>query len=199
MRMAPERTALALALTAAYFIAVPVTGMYARFAYNGQSVYRVADLAPVLLLFCIISLAGAVLCAAAMREEDGRWWAAVPLAALLLALAVFGPSPWSSGSGLLATVLLAPAALILLLGALPVRMGTFAWFSAIETGIISLFGLVWAYGLFLAPPLPENVRVDSPSLYEFAGAAYVYAGLGLLGILLLVLACRQTPVEERAA
>lgn len=173
-----------------------MTGIYARFAYNGQSAYRVADLSPVLLLFCILSLAGAVLCAAAMREEGGRWWAAVPLAALLLALAIFGPSPWSTGPGQVATVLLGPAVLILLLGALPVRMGTFAWFSVIETGIISLFGLVWAYGLFLAPPLPESVRVHSPSLYEFAGAAYIYAGLLLLGILLLGLA-RQRSAEQR--
>ena len=118
--------------------------------------------------------------------------AAVPLAALLLALAVFGPSPWSSGSGLLATVLLAPAALILLLGALPLERGSTAWFGAIEAGLISLIGLLWAYGLFLAPPLPANIRVDSPSLYEFAGAAYVYAGLGLLGILLLVLAWQRS-------
>lgn len=185
---------------------MPVAGIYARFAYDSRFAYRVADLAPVLLLFCILSLAGAVLFTAAMREEGGRWWAAVPLAALLLSLAVFGPLPRSSGASLLATVLLAPAVLILLLGALPHRTGTFAWFAAIEAGIISLFGLVWAYGLFLAPSLPENVRVDSPSLYEFAGAAYIYAGLVLLGILLLALARRQGPVtvarmsvEERPA
>lgn len=181
---------VALALTAAYFIAVPVTGMYARFAYVGQFSYRVAELSPVLLLFCVVSLAGAALFVAAVREESGRWWAAVPLAGLLAALAVFGPSPWSSGVGLLATVLLAPAVLILLLGALPVRQGTFAWFAAIEAGIVSLSGMVWAHGLFLAPSLPANVRVDSPSLYEFAGAAYIYVGLLLLGILLLALACR---------
>jgi len=195
--MTPERTPLALALTAAYFIAVPVTGTYARFAYAGQFEYRVADIAPVLLLFCIVSLAGAALFIAAMREEGGRWWAAGPLAALLLALAVSGPLPQSSGLSLLATVLLAPAVLILLLGALPHRTGTFAWFSVIEAGVISLIGLVWAYGLFLAPPLPANVRVDSPSLYEFAGAAYIYAGLGLLGILLLVLAWRRSAAQRR--
>ncbi len=190
--MAPERTPLALALTAAYFIAVPVTGMYARFAYNGQFDYRVADLSPVLLLFCILSLAGAVLFAATVREEGGRWWAAAPLAVLLLALAVFGPLPGSSGASQLATVLLAPAVLILL-GALPLEKGSTAWFGAIEAGLISLPGLLRAYGLFLAPPLPENVIIHSPSLYEFAGAAYVYAGLPLLGITLLVLACRCSP------
>jgi len=188
--MIPKRTPLALALTAAYFIAVPVVGGYARFAYAGQSIYRITELSPVLLLFCIVSLAGTILFAVTVREEGGRWWAAVPLAGLLLALAVSGPSPWSSGIGLLATVLLAPAVLILLLGALPVRRGTFAWFSMIEAGFISLFSMVWAYGLFLAPPFPVNIRVDSPSLYEFAGAAYVYAGLPALAILLLALAWR---------
>jgi len=174
-----------------------VTGAYARYAYNGQFDYRITEISPVLLLFCILSLAGTVLFAVAVREEGGRWWAATPLAALFLALAVFGPLPGSSGASQLATVLLAPAALILLLGALPVRMGTFAWFSVIETGIISLFGLVRAYGLFLAPPLPETVRVHSPSLYEFAGAAYIYAGLLLLGILLLVLACRRSAAQHQ--
>lgn len=152
--------------------------------------YGAADLSPVFLFFCIISLAGTALFVAAVRKEGGRWWAVVPLAALLSALAIFGPSPWSSGIGLLATVLLAPAVLILLLGALPVRRGTFAWFSMIEAGFISLFSMVWAYGLFLAPPFPVNIRVDSPSLYEFAGAAYVYAGLPALAILLLALAWR---------
>jgi len=167
-----------------------VTGAYARFAYPGRSVYGAADFSPVLLLFCIVSLAGAALFSVALAQEGGRWWAAVPLAALLATLAVFGPVPQSSGISLFATVLLAPAALVLLLGALPVRQGTFAWFSVIEAGIISLFGMAWAYGLFFAPSLPANIRVDSPSLYEFAGAAYVYAGLPLLGIMLLALACR---------
>ena len=176
-----------------------MTGVYARFVYDGQFDHRVTELAPVLFLFCILSLAGAVLFTAAVREEGGRWWAAVPLAALFLALAVLEPSPWPSGASQLAIALLAPTILILLLGALPVRRGTFAWFSAIEAGVISLFGLVWAYGLFLAPPLPENIIIHSPSLYEFAGAAYVYAGLGLLGVLFLALACRQMPVEEKAA
>jgi len=171
--------------------------MYARFAYAGQFAYRVADLAPVLLLFCIISLVGAALFIAAMREEDGRWWAAVPLAALLLALVVFGPLPQSSGLSLLATVLLAPAVVVLLLGALPLKTGTFAWFSVIEAGVISLIGLVWAYGLFLAPPLPENIIIDSPSLYEFAGTTYIYAGLPFLGILLLVLAWRRSAAQRR--
>jgi len=197
MRTAPEKTSIALALTAAYFIAVPVTGAYARLVYNGQFDHRVAEVSPVLLLFCTLSLAGAVLFAAAVREEGGRWWAAVPLAALFLALAVFGPLPWSIGPGQLATVLLAPATLVLLLGALPHRTGTFAWFSAIEAGVISLFGLVWAYGLSLAPPLPESVRVHSPSLYEFAGAAYIYAGLGLLGVLLLVLAWQLSAAQHQ--
>uniref|UniRef100_UPI000AE066F1 hypothetical protein n=1 Tax=Methanoculleus chikugoensis TaxID=118126 RepID=UPI000AE066F1 len=61
-----------------------------------------------------------------------------------------------SGISLFATVLLAPTALVLLLGALPFRQGgTFAWFSVIEAGgIISLFGMAWAYGLFLAPITP---------------------------------------------
>lgn len=197
--MAPERSSIALALTAAYFIAVPVTGVYARFVYDGQFAYRIAELAPVLFLFCILSLAGAVLFTAAVREEGGRWWAAAPLAALLLALAVIGPSPWPTGLGQVANVLLAPAALVLLLGALPLEKGSTAWFGAIEAGLISLLGLLWAYGLFLAPPLPENIIIHSPSLYEFAGAAYVYAGLGLLGVLFLALACRQMPVEEKAA
>jgi hypothetical protein len=174
-----------------------VVGLYARFAAPpGQSAYLALRLSPVLLLFCIVSLAGAVLFAVAVREEGGRWWAATPLAGLLAALAISGPSPWSSGISLLSTVLLAPAVLILLLGALPLRQGTFAWFAAIEAGVISLPGLVWAYGLFLAPPLAENVRVHSPSLYELAGAAYVYAGLLLLGILLLVLACRQSTAHR---
>lgn len=167
---------------------MPVTGVYARFAYPGRSIYGAADLSPVLLLFCIVSLAGAALFSFALAQEGGRWWAAVPLAALLAALAAFGPVPQSSGISLFATVLLAPVALVLLLGALPVRQGTFAWFSVIEAGIISLFGMAWAYGLFLAPSLPANIRVDSPSLYEFAGAAYVYVGLPLLGIMLLALA-----------
>lgn len=167
-----------------------MAGWNSRFAYPGQSAYRVVDLSPVLLFFCIVSLAGTALFAVTARQEGGRWWAAIPLAALLLALAVFGPIHQSSGISLLSTVLLAPAVLFLLLGALPLKTGTFAWFSAIEAGFISLVGLLWAYGLFLAPPFPENVRFDSPSLYEFAGAAYVYAGLPLLGILLLVLACR---------
>ncbi len=195
--MAPERTLLALALTAAYFIAVPVTGMYTRFAYAGQFEYRVADLAPVLLLFCIVSLAGAALFIAAMREEGGRWWAAGPLAALLLVLAVFGPSPWSTGLGQVATVLLAPAVVVLLLGALPLEKGSTAWFSAIEAGLISLPGLLWAYGLFLAPTLPENIIIDSPSLYEFAGTTYIYAGFPFLGILLLVLAWRRSAAQRR--
>jgi len=148
-----------------------------------------------LLLFCIISLAGAVLFAVAVREDGGRWWAAVPLAALLLALAVFGPVHQSCGISLLATVLLAPGVLILL-GALPLERGSTAWFGVIEAGFISLPGLLWAYGLFLAPPLAENIRVHSPSLYEFAGAAYVYAGLGLLGILLLVLAWQRSAAHR---
>ena len=194
--MTPKRTPLALALTAAYFIAVAVVGLYARLAAPpGQSAYLALGLSPVLLLFCILSLAGAVLFAVAVREEGGRWWAAVPLAALLLALAVFGPTHQSSGASLLAIVLLAPGVLILL-GALPLEKGSTAWFGAIEAGFISLFGMVWAYGLFLAPPLPENIIIDSPSLYEFAGAAYVYAGLGLLGVLLLVLA-RQRSAAQR--
>jgi len=162
--------------------------MYARFAYPGRSIYGAADLSPVLLLFCIVSLAGAALFAAAMREEGDRWWAVVPFAGLLAALAVFGPVPQSSGISLFATVLLAPAVLILLLGAFPLRQGTLVWFSVVEAGIISFFGMVWAYGLFLAPPLPANIITHSPSLYEFAGAAYVYVGLPLLGILLLALA-----------
>ncbi|WP_067077789.1 hypothetical protein [Methanoculleus horonobensis] len=195
MRTAPEKTSIALALTAAYFLAVPVTGAYARFVYNGQFDHRVAEVSPALLLFCILSLAGAVLFAAAVREEGGRWWAAVPLAVLLLALAVFGPLPGSSGPGQLATVLLAPGVLILL-GALSLERGSTAWFGVIEAGVISLFGLVRAYGLFLAPALPETVRVHSPSLYEFAGAAYVYAGLGLLGILLLVLAWQRSAAHR---
>ncbi len=191
--MIPERTPLALALTTAYFIAVPVAGGYARLAAPpGQSTYLVAELSPVLLFCCIASFAGAVLFAVAVREEGGRWWAAIPLAALLLALAVFGPVHQSSGISLLATVLLAPGILILL-GALPLERGSTAWFGAIEAGFISLFGMVWAYGLFLAPPLPENIIIDSPSLYEFAGAAYVYADLPFLGILLLVLAWRCSP------
>ncbi|MCM2465168.1 hypothetical protein [Methanoculleus oceani] len=166
--------------------------MYARYVYNGQFAYRIADISPVLLLFCIASLAGAVLFAVAVREEGGRWWAAIPLAAIFLALAVIGPSPWSPGFSQVAIALLAPAVLALLLGALPLEKGSTAWFGAIEAGLISLPGLLWAYGLFLAPPLPENIITDSPSLYEFAGAAYIYAGLGLLGILLLVLAWRQS-------
>jgi len=191
--MSTTPKSIALALTTAYLIAVPVTGIYARFACIGQFAYRIAELSPVLLLFCIISLAGTALFVAAVWKEGGRWWATVPLTGLLAALALFGPSPWSSGAGLLATVLLAPAVLILLLGALPVRTGMFAWFSVIEAGFISLFGLIWAYGLFLAPSLPANIRVDSPSLYEFAGAAYVYAGLPALGILLLILAWQCSP------
>ncbi|MDD4567821.1 MAG: hypothetical protein PHU37_07945 [Methanoculleus chikugoensis] len=119
--------------------------------------------------------------------------AAVPLAGLLLSLAVSGPSPWCSGISPLATVLLAPGVLILLIGALPLERGSTAWFAAIEAGFISLPGLLWAYGLFLAPPLPANIRVHSPSLYEFAGAAYIYAGLLFLGILLLVLAWQCSP------
>ena len=173
-----------------------MVGLYARFAAPpGQSAYLALRLSPVLLLFCIVSLAGTMLFAVAVREEGGRWWAATPLAAFLLALAVFGPVHQSSGISLLATVLLAPAVLILL-GALPHRTGTFAWFGAIEAVLISLPGLLWAYALFLAPPLAENVRVHSPSLYELAGAAYVYAGLLLLGILLLVLACRQSTAHR---
>ncbi|WP_292731596.1 hypothetical protein [Methanoculleus sp.] len=192
----PERTPLALALAAAYFIAVPVTGMYSRFsAPPGQSAYLASEFSPVLLLFCIASLAGAVLFAIAVREEGGRWWATIPLATLLLTLAVFGPVHHPSGISLLATVLLAPGVLILL-GALPLERESTAWFGAIEAGLISLPGLLWAYGLFLAPPLPENVIIDSPSLYEFAGAAYVYAGLGLLGILLLVLAWQQSAAHR---
>jgi hypothetical protein len=100
-----------------------------------------------------------------------------------------------SGISLLATVLLAPAVLILL-GALPLERGSTAWFGAIEAGLISLPGLLWAYGLFFAPPLPENIIIDSPSLYEFAGAAYVYAGLPFLGILLLVLAWQRSPAHR---
>ncbi|MDK2889711.1 MAG: hypothetical protein PWR21_343 [Methanoculleus sp.] len=173
-----------------------MTGAYARYAYNGQFDYRITEISPVLLLFCILSLAGAVLFAVAVREEGGRWWAATPLAAILLALAVFGPLPCSSGASQVATVLLAPGVLILL-GALPLERGSTAWFGVIEAGFISLFGLVRAYGLFLAPPLPENVIIDSPSLYEFAGAAYVYAGLLLLGILLLVLACRRSAAQHQ--
>ncbi|MDV2481006.1 hypothetical protein F8E02_03075 [Methanoculleus sp. Wushi-C6] len=195
--MALERQTLALALTAAHFIAVPVVGGYARLAAPpGQSAHLVAELSPVLLLFCAASLAGVVLFAVTVREEEGRWWAAIPLAGLLLSLAVFGPSPWSSGLSLLATVLLAPAVFVLLLGALPLERGSTAWFAAIEAAFISIPGLLWAYGLFLAPPLPANIRVDSPSLYEFAGAAYIHAGLLCLGILLLVLAWRQTTAHR---
>jgi hypothetical protein len=195
--MAPERQTLALALTAAYFIAVPVIGGYARLAAPpGQSAYLVAELSPVLLLCCIASLAGVVLFAVTVREEGGRWWAAIPLAGLLLSLAASGLSPWSSGISPLATVLLTPVLLILLLGALPLERGSTVWFAAIEAGSISLPGLLWAYGLFLAPPLPANIRVHSPSLYEFAGAAYVYAGLPALGILLLVLARGQSAAHR---
>lgn len=187
--MAKYRTSLALALIAAYFIALPVISEYVRLAHAGQFAYRIGDYASVLLLFCVVSLAGTVLFALAVREAGGRWWTAVPLAALLLLLAVFGPLYQSSDVSLVATVLLAPTVL-LLLAAFPLRQGSFEWLGAIEAGFISFLGLLWAYGLFLALPLPENVRVDSPSLYDFAGMAYVYAGLPLLGILLLVLALR---------
>jgi len=152
----------------------------------------------VLLLFCIVSLAGTVLFAAALRQEGGRWWAAAPLAILLLLLVVFGPSDRSSGVSLLSIALLAPAVLVLLL-AFPLRQGSLAWFGAVESGFISLIGLLWAYGLFIAPPLAANVRTDSPSLYDLAGAAYVYAGLPLLGILLIALALRyrRGPASDR--
>lgn len=174
-----------------------MVGLYARFAAPpGRSAYLTLGLSPVLLLFCILSLAGAVLFAVAVREEGGRWWAAIPLAVLLLALAVFGPVHQSSGASQLATVLLAPGVLILL-GALSLERGSTAWFGAIEAGFISLPGLLWAYGLFLAPPLPENIIIHSPSLYEFAGAAYVYAGLGLLGVLLLVLARQRSAAQHQ--
>jgi len=83
----------------------------------------------------------------------------------------------------------APAVLVLLL-AFPLRQGSLAWFGAVESGFISLIGLLWAYGLFIAPSLAANVRTDSPSLYDLAGAAYIYAGLPLLGILLIALALR---------
>jgi hypothetical protein len=113
----------------------------------------------------------------------------VPLGVLLLLLAVFGPLYQLSTVSLLATIFLAPAVLLLLL-TFPLRQGSLAWFGAIEAGFISLIGLLWAYGLFLAPPLPGNIRVDSPSLYDITGVAYIYAGLPLLGILLCVLALR---------
>ncbi|MCK4268930.1 MAG: hypothetical protein KAW93_00450 [Methanogenium sp.] len=185
--MTKHRTSFSLALIAAYFIAMPVISEYIRLAYAGQFVFRIADFSQVLLLFCIVSLAGAMLFAITVRQEGGRWWAVVPLAILLLVLAVFGPLHQSSDVSLLATILLAPAVL-LLLWAFPLRQGSLAWFGAIETGFFSLIDLLWVYGLFIAPPLSGNVRVDSPSLYEFAGTVYVYAGLPLLGILLLVLA-----------
>ena len=115
-----------------------------------------------LLLFSIISIAGAVLFAAALRQEGGRWWAAAPLVILLLLLVVFGPLDRSSGVSLLSIALLAPAVLVLLL-AFPLRQGSLAWFGAVESGFISLIGLLWAYGLFIAPPLAANVRTDSPA------------------------------------
>jgi len=108
---------------------------------------------------------------------------------LLLLLVVFGLSDRSSGVSLLSIALLAPAVLVLLL-AFPLRQGSLAWFGAVESGFISLIGLLWAYGLFIAPSLAANVRTDSPSLYDLAGAAYIYAGLPLLGILLIALALR---------
>ncbi|MEA2033908.1 MAG: hypothetical protein U9N40_00205 [Euryarchaeota archaeon] len=136
----------------AYFIALPVISEYIRLAYAGQFVFRIADFSLVLLVFCIVSLAGAMFFVIIVRQEGGRWWAAVPLATLLL------------------------------LGVFPLRQGLLAWFGAIETGFISLIDLLWVYGLFIAPPLPGNARVDSPSLYEFAGTVYVYAGLPLLAL-----------------
>ena len=147
-----------------------------------EVIYGAADLSPVLLSSAPSRSRGSALLVA-LAQEGGRWWRQCVRGALA-ALAILGRDPRI----IFATVLLAPAALVLLLGALPVRQGTFAWFSVIEAGIISLFGMAWAYGLFLAPSLPANIRVDSPSLYEFAGAAYVYAGLPLLGIMLLALA-----------
>ena len=190
--MAKYRTSLLLALIAAYFIALPVISEYVRLAHVGQFAYRITDYSPVLLLFCIISLTGAVLFAGAVGQDGGRWWAAVPLTVLLLLLAIFGPLYQLSAISLLATIFLAPAVLLLLL-AFPLRQGSLAWFGGIEAALSSLIGLLWAYGRFLAPPLPEYVIIDSPSLYDIAGIAYVYAGLPLLGILLCVLAlwCRR--------
>jgi hypothetical protein len=50
-----------------------VVGLYARFtAPPGQSAYPASELSPVLLLFCIASLAGTMLFAVAVREEGGR-------------------------------------------------------------------------------------------------------------------------------
>lgn len=89
--MAKYRTSLSLALIAAYFIALPVISEYVRLAHAGQFAYRIADYSPVLLLFCIISLTGAVLFAGTVGQNGGRWWAAVPLTVLLLLLAIFGP------------------------------------------------------------------------------------------------------------
>ncbi len=120
----------------------------------------------------------------------------MPLAALLLLLAAFGPLHRFSDVSLLATVLLAPAVLVLLM-AFPLRQGSLPWFGAIEAGLVSLVGLFWAYGLFFAPPLPESVRVHSPSLSEFAGTVYVYAALPLLGVLLLALVLRCRGNGER--
>lgn len=190
--MKKHKISLSLVLVATYFIALPLISEYVRLNHAGQFAYRIVDYVPILLIFCILSLAGAALFAVTAWQEGGRWWTALPLAFLLLLLVVFGPLHQSSGVSLLATILLAPAVLILLL-AFTLRQGSLAWFGAIEAGFISLIGLLWAYGLFIAPPLPENVRVDSPSLYDFAGTAYVSVGLPLLGILLVALAlwCRR--------
>lgn len=60
------------ALIATYFIALPVTSEYVRLAHVGQFTYRIADYSPVLLLFCIVSLAGVVLFAGAVWQDGGR-------------------------------------------------------------------------------------------------------------------------------
>ncbi len=205
--MTRNRTSLALALIAAYFIALPVIRFSVGIVHAGQFVYRIGDYVPVLLFFCIVSLAGTVLFAAIVQRDGGRWWTAAPLAALLLLLAVFGPLHRSSDVSLVATILLAPAVL-LLLAAFPLRQGSLEWFGAIEAGFISFLGLLWAYGLLFAQPLPETVRIHSPSLSEFTGTVYVYAGLPMLGVLLLVFALRyrqhsvtvaRRPARERSA
>ncbi len=69
--MAKYRTSLSLALIAAYFIALPVISEYAGLAHVGQFTYRIADHSPVLLLFCIVSLTGAVLFAGTVRQMAG--------------------------------------------------------------------------------------------------------------------------------
>ena len=118
--MAKYRTSLSLALIAAYFIALPVISEYARLAHVGQFTYRIADYSPVLLLFCIVSLTGAVLFTGTVRQDGGRRWVAVPLTVLLLLLAVFGPSYPVSAVSLLTIISLAPVVLLLLL-AFPLR------------------------------------------------------------------------------